>query len=145
MYAVFQKICESLTLEDIEKGCERGLVGAEAVRAIVREEVDRTRPVSTVDAVDRVTRIVDNRIDQFLVRHLKSKDLAERITSISRSEARLVHASGLEKLRHELELKITQEVERAIDDLLRSEALTDRIRKVAREAVSGQAASSSAS
>lgn len=136
MYSVFQKICETLSDEDLSRGAG-ALVGAEAVRRIVREEVGRGGPGNAAgpSEADRVTRIVDSRIDQFLARHLKSKELAERIMSLSRSEARLMYATNVEKLKHEIEARVTQEIEKAVDDLLRSDALADRIRRVAEAAV----------
>lgn len=138
MYAVFQKICETLSDEDLSRGAG-ALVGAEAVRRIVREEVGRGASASPGPSeADRVTRLVDNRIDQFLTRHLKSKELAERIMSLSRSEARLMYATNVEKLKHEIEARVAQEIEKAVDDLLRSDALADRIRRVAEAAVAAR-------
>lgn len=163
MFAYFQKVCETLSLADVEKGIEGALVGAEAVRRVVREELARAaapaeetvadrvwerlesrgllkagRPAPE-EGAERVLRVVDSRIDQFLARHLKSKDLAERITAISRSEARLTHAASVERLRHDLEARLAHEVEKAVDDLLRSDALADRIRLVAGEVLKAHA------
>lgn len=141
MYAAFQKMCETLSDEEIIRGAGV-LAGPEAVRKIVREEMGRTAPASP--EADRVTRIVDNRIDQFLSRHLKSKELAERIMTLARSESRLMYATSVEKAKQEIESRIAQEIEKAVDDLLRSDALTDRIRRVAESAVAAASSSKAA-
>ena len=169
--ALFEKICSQLDLEELEKGQEMILIGPAQLRELVREEVKNTGPDSGSeealterlwerlrdrtaleefgakggDVADRVIRIIDRRIDQFLDRHLKSKEMSDRISGISKSEARLMFATSVERLKNEIESKVAQEVEKSIDDLLRSEALTDRIRKVAREAPPAQAAVSAAS
>ncbi len=140
MYAAFQKICETLSDEDITRGAGV-LAGPDAVRKIVREEMGRASPAAASPEADRVTRIVDNRIDQFLSRHLKSKELAERIMTLARSESRLMYATSVEKAKQEIESRIAQEIEKAVDDLLRSDALADRIRRVAESAVASAKAS----
>lgn len=168
LYSLFELVFHSFKSEDIENGKTAVLAGREAVKQAVAEElkgrsplaVDETALVERIwpriedrlrrgratesDFSEQVTRVVDRRIDQFLARNLKSKELAERISAIAKSEARLMHAAAIERLNNQFAEKIAQEVEKAVDDLLRSDALADRIRKVARDAAEGPAQAAAA-
>ena len=147
---LFEKVCERLKNEDLEKAQGMLLVGPEELRVLVREEIrtagapvadesaladrlwDRLQERPSMekfiaqggDISDRVIRIVDRRIEQFLDRQLKSKELGDRISGIVKSDSRLLFATSVERLQNQIEAKVTGEIKKAIDDLLRSQIVS---------------------
>lgn len=123
----------------LDRGQEaQAVAGLDTLRARVADDL-WTRVRGRLDERDRdlrsmVEQIVDRRLELILQRLLHSREWGTQVLAVARGEAQAVRKDLERVLLERHPVPGTGDLDRAIDDLLRSDALADRIRAVASRA-----------